>query len=63
MGTKIKDYRKKRALTQSQLAKTLGVGQNTICQWEKGKRNPSIKMCKDLARIFGVSLDELFDED
>lgn len=62
MGIKIKEYRKKRALTQSQLAEILGVRQNTICQWEKGKREPSIKMCKNLASVFDVTLDELLCE-
>ena len=59
MDIKIREYRKNRALTQQQLAEILGVRQNTICQWEKGKREPSIKMCKEVASVLGVSLDEL----
>lgn len=59
METKIKEYRRKRELTQSQLAEVLGVRQTTICQWENGNRNPSIKMCKKLADVFGVTVDEL----
>ncbi len=63
MKTKIKKYRKERGLTQQNLADLLSVRQNTVCLWEQGKRNPSISVCKKLADVFGVTVDEIIGEE
>lgn len=51
----LKNLRQSKNLTQSQLAKILGVDQRTISAWEKGICEPSFEML--------IKLCELFDED
>lgn len=40
---RIKEYRQKKKLSQSDIAKIIGVKQNTISQWESETRIPNIK--------------------
>lgn len=53
------DFRKKANLSQKQLADKLHVTQQSVSQWEKGLREPSIEMLKKLAEIFNCTIDEL----
>lgn len=46
-------------LSQRQLARLLGVAPGTVANWETGHRTPSLSMAKRIARIFGVSVDEI----
>ena len=54
--------RKEKGITQTFLASKLGVKQNTVAQWESGKRNPPAAKLPDLARLLGCTVDDLFDE-
>lgn len=45
--------------TQKQLADRLGLTANTVCEWEKGRSEPSITTIKKLAEIFDVTVDYL----
>ena len=56
---KIKEYRKQCCMTQDQLAGALDVTQNAVCQWETGKRVPSLEMLIKLSDLFGCTIDEL----
>lgn len=49
---KIKEYREKKFLTQSELAKELGVTLLTVSRWETGKFEPNMKMKKKLFNLF-----------
>jgi len=49
--------RKKRGLTQKELATILGIANSTVCQYEKGRRCPSLKTAKRIANIFNVSVE------
>lgn len=51
--------RKRRGLTQAQLAEQIGVEQPTIQRYENGARDPSLAQALEIARVLGVSLDEL----
>ena len=57
---KLKQLRKEHKLTQQQLGELLGYKNNSICQIENGKRNMSIEKVVDLAKLFDISIDELF---
>ena len=46
-------------MSQLQLSRLVGVQQNTISQYEKGKREPSLEVLIKLADIFGCTIDEL----
>jgi len=59
MGTRLRELRKSRKLTQEELAKELEVHQMTISQWERDAREPDIKTLKKIAEFFGVTVGYL----
>lgn len=61
IGRRIKELRQKNNLTQEMLAEKLFVSYQTISKWETGTTNPDICQIVPIARLFGVSTDELFD--
>lgn len=44
-------------ITQKELASAIGVSESLISQWEKGKRTPSVKTLKKLAKAFSRLLE------
>ncbi len=58
--TKVKQYREQAGLKQSELAEQVGARRETIVHLENGKYNPSLKLAMDIAKVFGVSVEELF---
>jgi transcriptional regulator with XRE-family HTH domain len=46
-------------LTQGQVAERLGTTQQTVARWESGKTEPGIAALKDLAVLYGTSVDDL----
>ncbi len=53
-------YRKKQGLTQEELAKKLGVTNQSVSKWESAQCCPDIGLLPKLADIFEISIDELF---
>lgn len=51
--------RKYFGLTQEKLAELVGVSRQTVTKWESGESLPDIYICGELARVFGVTLDDL----
>ncbi|MGX2993244.1 helix-turn-helix transcriptional regulator [Streptomyces sp. JNUCC 64] len=47
-------------MTQAELADRLGVTRQTVIAIEKGRYSPSLEMAFQIARVFGVPLDEVF---
>ena len=60
MKTKIKEYHAKYDMTQDTLAEMVGARRETISRIEKGQYNPSLKLAMDIAKIFEVTVEELF---
>ena len=58
-GTTIKQLREQKALTQAQLADSLGVTAKAVSTWETGKGLPDISLIEPLAAALGVSVTEL----
>lgn len=56
---KIKEERKKKKMTQEQLAEKVGVSVKTIANWENDDAMPTLENCKKLRSIFGITLDHL----
>lgn len=54
---RLKELRKLKGLSQKELADYLGFSQNTISQWESGKREMDASIVTSLADFFGVSAD------
>lgn len=59
--TRIKEYRAKNKLNQEDLARLVGVRRETIGNLEIGKYNPSLKLAMDIAKVFGCTVEELFE--
>lgn len=57
---KIKELRKKKKLSQSDIAKIMEVKQNTISQWENEVRIPNIKQGIKLAEILETTVECLY---
>ena len=47
-------------MTQADLAQRIGVTRQTIIAIEQGRYSPSLEMAFQLARVFGVPLDRVF---
>ena len=58
--TKLKYYREEKGLNQEELGMMVGVRRETITRLEKGKYNPSLKLAMDIAKVFNLSVEELF---
>ena len=56
---KLKEYRKKYNLTQTQVAKYLNTTHQTYNNYEKNKYEPSIEMLIKIADLFHTSVDNL----
>lgn len=59
IGQKIRDLRKQKRMSQTELAKSAGVSQTTVTAWETGKAEPSSSAVSKLADIFNVTTDYL----
>lgn len=60
MKNNVKISRIQLDLTQQQLAEKIGVTRQTISLIEKGKYNPSLKLCLDICYAVHKTLDQLF---
>jgi len=51
--------RKKCALTQTDVARSVNVNRSTVAKWEAGKAYPRIETLQKLAVLFHCSMEEL----
>ena len=63
LGNHLFDARKKKGLSQEEVAEKLGVSRQTISKWETDETLPDIRQSKQLAILYGLTLDELIDFD
>ena len=56
---RIRELRRKNGMTQEALGKIIGVGQDSISIYEKGKHYPEVRNLMILADYLGVSTDYL----
>lgn len=60
---KLQELRKKRGLTQEELADALYVSRTAISKWESGRGYPSIDSLKEISGFFSVSIDDLLSSE
>ncbi len=58
-GAKVEAARKKKGLTQEELADKTGVSQSMINHIEKGRKKPSLDIAIAIAREFNTTVDSL----
>ena len=61
MKNRLKVLRAERDWTQAQLATELDVSRQTINAIEKGKFDPSLPLAFKVARLFDMSIEEIFE--
>ena len=59
-GDVIRKYRSRSKYNQRDLAKLMGVNQNTICNWENDKNQPDAQAIRRLCSLLDIPLYELF---
>lgn len=59
----LKELRKRVHLRQIDVARKLNVDQAAVSKWENGVNPPLPKYRKRLAKLYGVTVDELLKED
>ena len=62
IGKNIKRLRRETGLTQAELASLVGVTCQAVSKWETKANSPDIALIPKIARVLGVSIDELFGE-
>lgn len=62
LGDKIKLYRENKKMTQNEIANILDVSPATVSKYESGALEPNIESLKRLAELFGISIDELIND-
>jgi len=63
LSNSIRDLRASALLTQQDLADRVGVTRQTIVALEKGAYTPSLALAIRIARLFGKSVEEIFQLD
>ena len=60
LRNRLKEHRARLGLNQEELARLVGVRRETISNLEKGRYNPSLVLAWNIAKVFGVSIEEVF---
>jgi transcriptional regulator with XRE-family HTH domain len=63
VGTKIRQLRKERDLTQAELASRIGVQQSDLCRMENGEYKVSLDTLFRILAVFGMEIGDFFREE
>ena len=61
IGVNIKFLRKRAGMSQEELAEKIDVSRQSVAKWENGESLPDIIKCRELALIFGTTIDNLIN--
>lgn len=61
IGTRIREYREKKNLSQKDLGELINVSNSRISNWEQGINYPDVEMIVELCNALKVSADTLLD--
>ncbi len=57
---RLRDIRKRKKITQEELARAVGVTRQTIIAIEKGKYLPSLTLALKIAKFLGLKVEDIF---
>ena len=63
MKNRLKVLRAERDWSQAELAGRIGVSRQAVNAIETGKHDPSLPLAFRLARLFGLTIEEIFEDD
>lgn len=61
IAEQIKEYRRKKQITQKELSKLLGISPQAISKWEREQGYPDITMLPSIAKLLGCSISDFFE--
>jgi len=59
IANRLYEYRKQNNLSQEELAQRIGVSRQAVSKWERAESSPDTDNLIELAKLYGVSLDDL----
>ena len=62
MTNRLRELRGARGWSQADLAERLGVSRQSVNAIETGRFDPSLPLAFKLARLFGLAIEEMFEE-
>lgn len=62
LGEALKQHRTQCKMTQEFVAETIGVSRQAISKWENGTSDPSTSNLFAIAKLYGVSVEDLLNE-
>ena len=63
MTNRLRELRADRDWSQAELAERLGVSRQTVNAIETGKYDPSLPLAFEIARVFGLRIEQIFSPD
>ena len=60
-ANRLYELRKKNGYSQEELAAKLGLSRQAVSKWERAEASPDTDNLVELAKLYGISLDELLD--
>ena len=63
MNNRLRELRERESWSQGQLAEQLEVSRQTVNALETGKYDPSLPLAFRIARLFGLSIEDIFDDE
>lgn len=60
LSERLAELRKKKGLSQMELAEALHVSRQSVSLWENGSTTPAVDRLQLLAEFYGITMDELF---
>ena len=60
LKNRLKEYRAKTGVNQSDMGRLVGVSRQTISMIERGDYSPSVTLALKIARYFGVHVEDIF---
>lgn len=61
LKNRLKEYRAKINVNQHEMGKLVNVSRQTISQIERGDYSPSVTLAIKIAKVFGVSVEDIFE--
>ena len=60
LNNRLKEYRSKLGVNQQQMGALVGTSRQTISQIERGDYSPSVTLALKIAKVCGVTVEEIF---
>lgn len=62
-ANRLQQLRKANGYSQDVLAEKLGISRQAVSKWERAESSPSVDNLLDLARLYGITVDEMLNTD